>query len=464
MESISGIITKINYYNPENGYTVVILELDYKDKTIAMKKSKIVGNTIALVGYFDREPHEMEEYTFNGDFVKDHNYGLQFRFNRFERKAIKTEQGMISYLSSDMFPGIGPKIAKTIVEKLGLNCLTLIKENEDALKEINLTDKQKAIIKTGIISDEINQETIVFFLDNGISIDMAHKIIAVFGDMAKEIVLENPYVLMEKIERFGFKKNDAFALKIGIKENSIVRLKALITYVLQETLYSVGNSYIAKIDLYDYTVKYLGQDIDGDLYDKVLENLASNKKIYIDIDKNIFDYKMYIQELELASELSKMLKGKRDLNQKMLKYDEKEINKNYYKIKYNSHLEFSKEQENAILSAFTEPVILITGGPGTGKTTIVKAIIEMYLKLNKDNTAVADYIALLAPTGKAAKRLKESTQMAAMTIHKYLGYMGGNSFTYSKYHKTSAKLIIVDEASMMDLENFINIIARHLGS
>ena len=136
MESISGIITKINYYNPENGYTVVILELDYKDKTIAMKKSKIVGNTIALVGYFDREPHEMEEYTFNGDFVKDHNYGLQFRFNRFERKAIKTEQGMISYLSSDMFPGIGPKIAKTIVEKLGLNCLTLIKENEDALKEI----------------------------------------------------------------------------------------------------------------------------------------------------------------------------------------------------------------------------------------------------------------------------------------------------------------------------------------
>lgn len=127
----------------------------------------------------------------------------------------------------------------------------------------------------------------------------------------------------KKIERFGFKKNDAFALKIGIKENSIVRLKALITYVLQETLYSVGNSYIAKIDLYDYTVKYLGQDIDGELYDKVLENLASNKKIYIDIDKNIFDYKMYIQELELASELSKMLKGKRDLNQKMLKYDEK---------------------------------------------------------------------------------------------------------------------------------------------
>ncbi len=451
MESISGIITRINYYNPENGYTVVILELDYKDKTIAMKKSKIVGNTIALVGYFDREPHEMEEYTFDGDFVKDRNYGLQFKFNRFERKAIKTEQGIISYLSSDMFPGIGPKIAKTIVEKLGLNCLTLIKENENVLNKVNLTDKQKTVIKTGIISDQINQETVVFFLDNGISMDMAHKIISIFGDMAKEMVLENPYILMEKIERFGFKKNDAFALKIGIKENSIVRLKALITYVLQESLYNVGNSYIAKIDLYDYTIKYLGQDIDVDVYDKVLEILSSNKKIYIDINKNIFDYKMYIQELELAVELSKILKGKRDLHQKMIKYDESDIYKNYYKIKNHSHLEFSKEQENAILSAFTEPIIIITGGPGTGKTTIVKAIIEMYLKLNKDNTTVADYIALLAPTGKAAKRLKESTQLPSMTIHKYLGYMGGNSFTYSKYNKTAAKLIIVDEASMMDL-------------
>ena len=451
MESISGIITRINYYNPENGYTVVILELDYKDKTIAMKKSKIVGNTIALVGYFDREPHEMEEYTFDGDFVKDRNYGLQFKFNRFERKAIKTEQGIISYLSSDMFPGIGPKIAKTIVEKLGLNCLTLIKENENVLNKVNLTDKQKTVIKTGIISDQINQETVVFFLDNGISMDMAHKIISIFGDMAKEMVLENPYILMEKIERFGFKKNDAFALKIGIKENSIVRLKALITYVLQESLYSVGNSYIAKIDLYDYTIKYLGQDIDVDVYDKVLEILSSNKKIYIDINKNIFDYKMYIQELELAVELSKILKGKRDLHQKMIKYDESDIYNNYYKIKNHSHLEFSKEQENAILSAFTEPIIIITGGPGTGKTTIVKAIIEMYLKLNKDNTTVADYIALLAPTGKAAKRLKESTQLPSMTIHKYLGYMGGNSFTYSKYNKTAAKLIIVDEASMMDL-------------
>lgn len=451
MESISGIITRINYYNPENGYTVVILELDYKDKTIAMKKSKIVGNTIALVGYFDREPHEMEEYTFDGDFVKDRNYGLQFKFNRFERKAIKTEQGIISYLSSDMFPGIGPKIAKTIVEKLGLNCLTLIKENENVLNKVNLTDKQKTVIKTGIISDQINQETVVFFLDNGISMDMAHKIISIFGDMAKEMVLENPYILMEKIERFGFKKNDAFALKIGIKENSIVRLKALITYVLQESLYSVGNSYIAKIDLYDYTIKYLGQDIDVDVYDKVLEILSSNKKIYIDINKNIFDYKMYIQELELAVELSKILKGKRDLHQKMIKYDESDIYKNYYKIKNHSHLEFSKEQENAILSAFTETIIIITGGPGTGKTTIVKAIIEMYLKLNKDNTTVADYIALLAPTGKAAKRLKESTQLPSMTIHKYLGYMGGNSFTYSKYNKTAAKLIIVDEASMMDL-------------
>ena len=451
METIHGIITRVNYYNPENGYTVVVLELDYKDKTIAMKKSKIVGNTITVVGSFDREPQTSEEYSFDGDFVRDTNYGLQFKFTRFQRKLIKTELGIISYLSSDMFPSIGPKIAKMIIDKLGLNCLSIIQENEDALDGLKITDKQKSIIRMGILSDQINQETVVYFLDNGLSLDMAHKIISIFGNMAKQIVQENPYILMEKIERFGFKKNDVFALKIGIKEDSLVRLNALVGYVLHETLYNLGNSYIAKMDLYDQITRYLTKEIDATSYEQVLEHLVKEKKLFIDQNKNIFDYKMYMQELELALELAKMLKDKRDIEHKMITYEKEDIESNYYKIKSKSHIEFSKEQENAILSAFTEPIIIITGGPGTGKTTIIKAIIEMFFKLNKDNNLLADYIALLAPTGKAAKRLKESTNMSSMTIHKFLGYTGGNNFTYSKYNKTISKLIIIDEASMMDL-------------
>ena len=306
MDTLNGVIARVNYYNPENGYTVAILELDYKDKNIAMKKSKIIGNTIAIVGFFERKPSEQEEYSFEGDFIRDKNYGLQFKFTKFIRKTVKNEQGIISYLSSSLFPGIGAKVAKTIIETLGLDCLSKIKEDGKILDKVNITDKQKSVIITGLLSDDANQEAILYFLDNGITMDMTHKIIALFGDMAKEIVQDNPYILMEKIDRFGFKKNDAFALKIGISENSVIRLKALLTFVLNEALYSVGNSFISKGELYDYTTRYLEKDIDSDTFEEVLVNLVEEKKIYIDEEKNIFDYKMYVQELELAFTLSSM--------------------------------------------------------------------------------------------------------------------------------------------------------------
>ncbi len=451
METIGGVISRVNYYNCENGYTVAILELNYKDKNIAMKKAKIVGNTIPVVGFFDRSPSQLEEYDFDGEFVRDKNYGLQFKFSRFIRKTIKNEEGIISYLSSPIFPGIGEKISKNIVNKFGVKCLTKIKENKDILDQIGLTNKQKDIIYTGIISDEINQESMVFFLDNGITMDMTHKIISIFGDQAKEIVLANPYILMEKIERFGFKKNDTFALKIGVEENGIIRLRALISFVLQDALYSVGNSYLTRNELYEYATKYLKKDIDSKIFNQVLNYLIDDKKIFIDKEKNVFDYKMYNQEIELALELSKMLKGIRDEDNSSKTYTNNEILEKYNYIKRNSHINYSEEQEVAILSAFTEPIVIITGGPGTGKTTIIRAIIEMYFKLNNDNQTITDYIALLAPTGKAAKRLKESTNMQTMTIHKFLGFIGNNNFTFNKYNKTAAKLIIVDEASMMDL-------------
>lgn len=451
METISGIITRINYYKDDTGYTVAILEVDYKGKSVSMMKAKIIGNTIPVVGFFDRKPNIHEEYVLDGEFLRDANYGLQFKISGYKRKLIANEEGVISYLSSDMFPGIGPKIAKLIIENIGENCLLKIKNDPHILDSINITEKQKNVIVTGIIADEQNQENVIFFLDNGITMDMAHKIINIFGVKSKEIVLKDPYILMTKIERFGFKKNDAFALKIGIEENSMIRLKALTSYILEEVLYSAGNSYIDRNDLYICVVKYIGKEIEQKVYNEVIELLKNENKIYIDQNNNVYDHKMYIQEVELARGIAKKLKGSTDEKQKPPVYDIELINAEYQKIKDKDNVEYSKEQEQAILNAFTEPITIITGGPGTGKTTIIKAIIEMYYRLNKENKAILDYIALLAPTGKAAKRLKESTNMPTMTIHKFLGYMGRNNFVYNMYNKTEAKLIIIDEASMMDL-------------
>ena len=202
--------------------------------------------------------------------------------------------------------------------------------------------------------------------------------------------------------------------------------------------------------LYERVVSYLEEEVEAKFFENILEDLKKESKIYIDVINNetmIFDYTLYKEELELAQTITKLI-TKENTNPQ---YTSEEIAKQFNKVKSESHLDFNAEQEKAILSAFTEPLVIVTGGPGTGKTTIVHAIINLYLKLNNDSTSLANEIALLAPTGRAAKRLKETTLMPSQTIHKFLGYMGGNKFTFNKYNKTSARLIIIDEASMMDL-------------
>lgn len=454
MEKINGTIVRINYYNKDNGYTVGLFELDYSDITIAQKKNKILGNTITVVGLFDRKPVEDEEYELTGSFVKNKNYGLQFAFDTFSRKEIASAYGVMSYLSSDLFPGVGIKAAKQVVETIGVDAISKIKENKDILDQVEITQKQKQVIIDGIMGDVISQETTVFFLENGVTLDTAHKIISLLGQDVISIVKENPYILMEKVERFGFKKNDAFALKLGVKKTDKIRLKALVCYILKEVIFNSGNSYVSKSTLYERVISYLEEEIEAKNYQAILDELAQEKKIYIQNEDNevaIFDYSLYLEEITLAKEIAHLLLGKRNKSGNNTSYSAEEIAKQFDKVKNESHIDFNAEQEKAILSAFTEPLVIVTGGPGTGKTTIVHAIINLYQKLNNDSATLLNEIALLAPTGRAAKRLKETTLMPSQTIHKFLGYMGGNKFTYNKYNKTSARLIIIDEASMMDL-------------
>ena len=449
-EKINGTIVRINYYNKDNGYTVGLFELDYSDKTIAEKKNKIIGNTITIVGTFDRQPIEDEEYEITGTFVKNKNYGLQFSIESFSRKEIASAYGVISYLSSDLFNGVGVKAAKIIVETLGIDAISKIKENPDILDTVDIQNKQKEVIKEGILNDLISQEATVFLLENGITLDTAHKIIATLGNETISIIKENPYIIMEKIERFGFKKNDAFALKLGVKKTDQIRLKALICYLLKELIFASGNSYVEKTILFERIINYLEEEIKSQNYTEILDILEKEKKIHLESINNetvIFDYNLYKEELELAEKITSIISK----NDSSYLYSEEEIVKQFNEVKEDSHIEFNAEQEKAIKSAFTEPLVIVTGGPGTGKTTIVHAIIKLYLKLNNDSQALASEIALLAPTGRAAKRMKETTLMPAQTIHKFLGYKGGNKFDYNKYNKTSAKLIIIDEASMMDL-------------
>ena len=452
MDKIEGMIERVLFHNKDNGYTVASFLIDFNKIPISVKKAKIFGNKTTVVGVFDRQPVEDEEFILEGEFVKDPKFGLQFKFVSFERKDFESQYGIINYLSSDLFPGVGLKAATLIVEALGLDAIKKIKADPKCLDGVAISKLQKQTIINGVIKDDTTQQSIIFLLNHGVTIDMANRIInALEGLNVKDIVSENPYMLIDRVERFGFKKADALASSIGIPKTATCRLKALLCYSLKEVLYSSGNSYIAKSDLYIAINKLTGDVIEKEKFQDILNMLELEKKIFIDESDNIFDYANYRAEVDLAVELAALLKNERDGSQGIPQYEEKDINKIFESIKKESHIEFSPEQEEAIKMAFTEPIVIITGGPGTGKTTIVHAILKMYLKLNKDNSTLAEAIALLAPTGRAAKRLKESTNMPASTIHKFLGYQGENYFQYSKTNRTNARLIIVDEASMMDL-------------
>jgi exodeoxyribonuclease V alpha subunit len=447
-EKVKGVIKNVRYHNQVNGYTVATIEIDYKDPEMALHKDKIIANTLVVVGLLDREPYLGEEYSFIGGFKVDPNHGFQFQFNHFERQDVASISGVISYLSSDIFPEIGKKTATLIAEALGERAIELIAEDRKNLDKVKIPKNKKDIIYQVITDNKSNQEKILFFLNNGLTMEMTLKVIASFGNNVIELVKENPYILMEKVDRIGFKKNDDFAFNLGIKPDDPVRLKALILHALKEVINNSGNTFVESEALYRFiTTRYQIESFEFNQYLKMIDLLVREKKIHKE-GNVIFDLILYQEECVLAEKVVGLLKNPHQL---IKVYDQKDIDRALRKVIGQSNFEYSEKQKEAIASAFTEPIVIITGGPGTGKTTIVHAIIKMFLELNGGNQHLVEEIALLAPTGRAAKRLAESTNINAMTIHKFLGYQGNNYYEYDEDNLTNSRLIIVDEASMMDV-------------
>lgn len=449
---VRGTITRVTYYNTTNGYSVLMIKLDEEDYKIKRTKSHLIGNQLVVVGSLDRKPIENEEYIFFGEFVKDINYGLQFKFDSFSRCELYTEESVINYLSSPIFPNIGIKTAKTIVNKLGVDAINIIANNKDALNGLGISAKNQDTIFTAILDNRINEQIIMFFLSHGIRIDLCHKIAAIFGPSAIEIIKEEPYLLMKRLDHFGFIKNDNFALSLGLEPKSPKRLSAIIKYILNTTIYNTGNSFVSKATLLKEANNYLKEhQMTKDEYTSILEQLTIKKEIFINASGEVFDFDLYQKENDLAYEIAAKLKYTPCFSDK---FTDDKIDKAFQKITKSSNITLNDEQLTAVNSAFKEPMIIITGGPGTGKTTIIRNIINLYIELlsnKKTNTTAATSIALLAPTGRAAKRLSEVCGINASTIHKYLGYTGDGHFSYDKDNKTTESLIIVDESSMMDL-------------
>lgn len=448
MDKVKGVVNKIVYYNDNNGYGIVKIKMDYKNPELAKYRTTLFSNVLSILCTFDRRPFEDEEYEFEGE-IESSSYGFQLKATTFRRINENSKEGIVTYLSSELFPGIGKKAAEKVFDALGDEALKLIVDDRSVLDNIDITLKQKDSLYENLIIHYTKEKQLVELLNFGIGMGMSVRIINVLGDKAAKTVKENPYQLIDLVEGIAFLRADEIAKKLGFKEDDPKRLVALIHYVIKSLIYSTGDSYVEKDDLFEKVTNFsntINDVINQENFNHYLETLKQTKKIIIEDEKYIFDHSVYYDEINVAKCISQILKNDKT------DYNKKDIPQVIEDVMTINNITYSPKQLEAIEKALLEPITIVTGGPGTGKSTVIKGIVEAFASLYNKKDLVKNEIYLLAPTGRASKRLKEVTNHNnASTIHKFLGYQGNGFFAALNDGEIKAKLIIIDEFSMVDI-------------
>lgn len=429
MSYIKGKFVKTIFNNKQNGYYVGLLKVNECSKDLGdIKKS------INFVGIFHKLI-ENTNYIMNGDMTIHARYGEQFNVTSYEVLKPEKKEEIVTFLSSDLFP-IGESLALKIYEALGNNCIDKILENPNVLNKIPRLSLKKQEKIYNILKEYQGSSQIIMQLNElGFSFKESLSIYNKYKSDTKKIIDYNIYELIDSLD-INFSTVDSVALKNGILEDDERRLKALAIFVIKKILFENGDIYVTYEEIKKNIEKYVG--IESEYLEYILIKL--NKQGKIIIEKNRYYLKEYYEDEEyIASRLT-------HLNE--LKSDKIDISKYLEKLQKDNDIKYDKVQKKAIEIAINNNLTIITGGPGTGKTTIVKAIVSILLNLKKVNE---ESIALLAPTGRASKRLAESTLLPAMTIHRFLKWDKENdTFLVNEYMPSNCKYIIVDEVSMID--------------
>ena len=429
---LTGEIIKVRYINEDNGYSV--FDLNTSD------------GEIKIVGIFD-SVNIGESLEVEGEFTYDNKYGEQLNVTSYKKMLPSSVVEIERYLSSGIIATIGPKNAGYIVEKFGKKSLDIVFDETDRLIEVRGIGK-KSIEKIKKSVEELRfSKNILFYLSGlGISLSLSKKIYSIFREDTLEIINENPYKLIKNVKGIGFLKADEIALKNNLDKTSPYRIESAIIYILTQKAINFGHVYYPKEKLTEEVSSLIG--IEKDLIEPIYMNLLLSSDIVIDNsfdEPNIYLDYLYISESFIASKLAKMA-----LNEdfKILFNIDKEVKKSIE----NQSIKLSEIQIDAIKSCFEENISIITGGPGTGKTTIINTISKIFIE-NGYN------ISLCAPTGRAAKRIEETTGIEAKTIHRMLGYIPSSyddigHFEYNEDNPLDTDLIIIDEMSMVDVVLF----------
>lgn len=419
-----------------------------KVKETNMKEMEnYMDKTITFTGYF-AELKEEDLYVFYGETVNHPKYGFQFEVSESEHVKPEDKDGMIAFLSSNLFPGVGEKLATLIVETLGEKTLDRILEEPSCLNLVpKLSFKRQKQIYDQLSKYEESHKTIVYLTELGFTMRDA---LLIYNHYKSNTILEiehNIYNIIDCIDEITFPKLDAVAQKLDIDFLDDRRIEACLFYICKQLAFETGDTYLELDAIQQKMYQYLKQELDETKWGIYLENLCLENKLVK--EENHYCLKtIYEAECFIIDRITELLHKQ--------PYSYKKLGAQIESLGQSLQIAYNEQQKEAIQEALQKHIVIITGGPGTGKTTIIKAIVELYQKLHNLSFEQAEnQIALLAPTGRASKRMAESTLFPATTIHRFLKWnKDNNEFAVNTWNPASQKLIIVDEVSMIDLELF----------
>ena len=435
--ALVGTIEDIVFRNDENGYTVAKLEKDGSLVTVVGKFIDVkVGAMVTLEGKFERS-----------------KFGVQYAFTSYELTQPKTIAGLEKYLGSGLIRGVGPITAKRIVETFGTDTLEILEYTPEKLSAIKGISEKKALeIGMSYREHKEVQNTIMFLQSYNISTNMSLKIYNVYHEKTADIVKNNPYKLIEDIDGIGFTTADRIAKSIGIPQDSAFRVRAGLIHVLKMSCEKNGNTYLPKNMLFGETEKALDLNYEEhtELFNNTFDTLCLDKAcvtLWNDNVEIVMLSKYYYYENSIAQKLT-WLKN-------VSKQNENDVDEDIKSFQERNKIELHEEQIKAVKGAVNNGVYVITGGPGTGKTTIIKCILEIFenMKLR---------VALVAPTGRASKRMSDSTGREAKTIHRLLEVnvikTNESYFMHNESNPLKVDAVICDEVSMVDCALMCNLL------
>ncbi|GGA37861.1 ATP-dependent RecD-like DNA helicase [Kroppenstedtia guangzhouensis] len=445
---LKGSLVQEIFYNEENQYGVFTLRVTESSEPLDKEEVVVVGNMVL--------PHPDETVVVYGDWKEHPKYGRQYRIRHMKKVLPQTREAVAKYLSSGLFPGVGKKTAEKIVDFLGPDVLEKAAVDPEILKRVpGITESRANTIADGLREHQALEQALVQLYQLGLGPAIALKVVQTYKEATLDIIRQNPYRLIEEVEGIGFRRADEIARKRGLAPDSPERFQAATLFALREASLSRGHVYVTEEQL-TREINVLLTPQGKDLFSsserkKYLERMAQEERIVEDHGK------YYLPSLFYA-EHGAAIRVRDWLEQKLEPTPARELFEAVGVVEEELKVSYADRQREAMTMAVDSPVMILTGGPGTGKTTVIRGICHLFAKLNECSLDPAHYetsgkpypIRLAAPTGRAAKRMSEATGLPAMTIHRLLGWKG-DFFERDADHPIEGSLLIVDEVSMLDI-------------